>query len=111
MPHEIEIEMVHRRRRSHRPMSVQRCTLADMSGVRWVDHLYRPADVTYFRQSPGWQWNDGGWMDPRPRNGDQGATWAYLIRFRDGSFGACRVRDINEALAELGARVDGRGDA
>lgn len=116
MPHEIEIELVHRRRRSHRPMGVIRYSVADRTNHlfnNWADHIYRsPSTLSpYSSLQPGWLWNYGGWIEPRAMQGDQGMAWAYEITFRDGTRGVCRVADINEALADLGARVDRRGDA
>lgn len=43
------------------------------------------------------------------RSGDRtdlSLGWAYLFQFRDGSRGACRVRDVNPALRALGHEVD-----
>lgn len=111
---EIEIELVHRRRRSHRPMRVMRWDMSDELVVdRWMEHVYRsPTTLSPWSSlDAGWLWSHGGWLDPRPWDGEQPTAWAYEVQFRDGTRGVCRVRDLNEALAELGARVDRRGDA
>lgn len=110
MPHEIEFEMIHNRRRSHRPVRVIRCDPTDRA--HWVSHIYRSGSnlPIWSLLTPGWQWNNGGYLDPCARQGNHYESWAYLIVFRDGTDGVCRVADVNEALFELGARVDRRGD-
>lgn len=105
---EIEIELIHRRRRSHRPVGLRRWDASDRLNCdldNLANHLY------YSTMETGWQWDRVGWIDPRPWDRNQAQAWAYEVVFRDGSRGVCRVMDINEALAEVGARVDRRGDA
>lgn len=107
---EIEIELVHRRRRSHRPVRLVRYDASDARVVYNVEaqHIYNP----YFgSDGHGWRWDGWGYVTLADRFGNQPEAWAYVVEFRDGTKGVCRVRDVNVALGELGARVDRRGDA
>lgn len=112
MPQEIEIEMIHRRRRSHRPMRVWRYHNTEGGPASSVVamHIYTPSPY-YFNPAGNWHWGGWGWVTLARRGGNEAEAWAYVIEFQDGTKGVCRVRDLNAALAELGARVDRRGDA
>lgn len=104
---EIEIEMIHRRRRSHRPVRVERLQRGDRP--EWLDHIYYQM---YSAPDRRWQWRAGGYVqsgENRPWD-PMNMQWGYKITFADGTRGACQVGWINEALAALGARVSLRGD-
>jgi hypothetical protein len=95
----IEIEMIHNRRRSHRPIAVYCHTPQDPNA--YVHHHFICGD---------WRWNLGVFVVVPRRTNSRHVQWGYEIRFADGTAGGCQIQNIDAALAALGARVSLRGD-
>lgn len=106
MPQDVDIVMTHNRRRSHRPVRLQRYAPDD--GTDYVSHIY---SRSYTTREWEWCWNRGGLASGRSRDhwgpDDQ---WVFAVSFLDGTQGTIALARINEALEALGARLDMRGD-
>lgn len=67
----------------------------------------------YFDDGDGWAFGDSGGgyyarfgSNYREELTTQPDDWSYIVHFIDGTRGTCRVRAINRALEQLGARIN-----